>query len=34
MTNPVQIVPSIPKDNYNILNTTPQLFKPVPIRKS
>jgi hypothetical protein len=34
MTNPLQILPSIPKENYNIINPTPQLFKPVPIRKS
>ena len=34
MTTPVQVIPSLPKDNYNIINPPSQLFKPVPIRKS
>ena len=33
MTNPVQILPSLPKDNYNIISPNSSLFKPVPIRK-
>ena len=34
MTNPVQILPSLSKENINISSPNPQLFKPVPIRKS
>ena len=34
MTNPVQILPSLSKENTNISSPNPQLFKPVPIRKS
>ena len=34
MTTPVQVIPSLPKDNYNIINPPSQLFKPFPIRKS
>ena len=33
MTNQVQILPSLPKDNYNIISANSSLFKPVPIRK-
>ena len=33
MTNQVQMLPSLPKENYNIINPPSQLFKPVPIRK-
>ena len=33
MSNQVQIVPSLPKENYNIISPNPSLFKPVPIRK-
>ena len=34
MTSQVQHLPSVPKENYNIINPPSQLFKPVPIRKS
>ena len=34
MTNPVQILPSLSKESINISSPNPQLFKPVPIRKS
>ena len=34
MTNPVRVTPSLPKENYNIINPPSQLFKPVPIRKT
>ena len=34
MTNPLQILPSLSKENINISSPNPQLFKPVPIRKS
>lgn len=34
MTNPVQILPSLSKENINVSSPNPQLFKPVPIRKS
>ena len=34
MTHPVQILPSLSKENINISSPNPQLFKPVPIRKS
>ena len=34
MTTQVQMLPSIPKENYKIINPPSQLFKPVPIRKS
>ena len=34
MTTQVQQLPSLPKENYNLINPPSQLFKPVPIRKS
>ena len=34
MTSQVQHLPSVPKENYNIINPPSQLFKPVPIRKT
>ena len=34
MTNPLQVIPSLPKENYNTINSSSHLFKPVPIRKS